>query len=83
MSGLRFLAVILRMEDSLCLCLMRAQPALSESSLRTSRQSAVSTRWLWGCVCVGGGVCVGGLYTQECYYQMKAECKFNTGNVTL
>ena len=38
---------------------------------------------VWGvCVCGGVCVCVGGsLYTQECYHQMKTECKFNTGNV--
>ena len=47
------------MAESLCLYLTLPQPALSESSLNTTRLSAVSTRWLQRereresvCVCV-------------------------------
>ena len=43
-SGYFFLAVILRMEESLCLCLTRPHPALSDSSLNATRLSAVTTR---------------------------------------
>ena len=45
-SGCFFLAVILRMEVRLCWCLTRPQPALSDSSLRTTTLSTVTTMWL-------------------------------------
>ena len=47
-SGCLFLAVILMMESSRCLCFTLAQPALSESSRRAIRLSDVSMRWLDG-----------------------------------
>lgn len=48
MSGCFFLAVILRMEISVCLYLTRPHPALSDSSLSTIKLSAVTTMWLHG-----------------------------------
>ena len=46
------------MVENLCLYLILPHPALSESSLSTTRLSAVSTRWLCVCVCVFVCMCV-------------------------
>ena len=51
MSGFFFLAVILNTVSSLWRCFTLAQPALSDSSRRTSRLSGVRRMWLRVMVC--------------------------------